>query len=228
MAELVPKLHHLRPPAGGGRFQLHRFSPYFDHPEEYGIRWTGAHPMFRHAFPVPQDDLDELVYLHEFALAAGDAGAVDCSALDAAVAGWRRAYRQGASLRIAGRPDGSSLIEDRRRIGSPPANHTLSAAETALYRFLDGGVGDKAVAERFRRAHPDAAAALDRHGGVAAAVGRWLRHDLALAIDGHVVALALPAERSAASAWNRRAESAEGLPYGDLAVAADAAVTASV
>lgn len=93
MTRMIPKLHHLKPPSGGGRFQLHRFSPYFDHPEEFGIRWTGAHPMFRYAFPVSKADLDELVYLHEFVFDSGTEP-VDASAAEAAAREWRLAHLQ--------------------------------------------------------------------------------------------------------------------------------------
>lgn len=192
MVELMPKIHHLKPPAGGGQFQLHRFSPYFDRPEEFGIRWTGAHPMFRYAFPIPQEDLDELVYLHEF---TRDAPAVDASAAEEAVLEWRRAHRQGASLRIAVHADGSSRIDDARKIGSPPRAHLLSPEETALYLFLDSGVKDTLLEPSFLRAHPEAAQRLGRQGGPAAIVEQWLRDDLVLAIDGRLVALALHSER---------------------------------
>ena len=196
MAEIIPKIHHLRPPSGGGRFQLHRFSPYFDHPEQYGIRWTGAHPMFKHAFPIAKADLDELVYLHEFVL--DGAPAVDTSATEAAVAEWRRAYRSRASLRIAVNADGSSRIEDGRRIDLPLRVHDLTAAETQLYMSLDSGIKETSLEETFARAHPDAAEELGRRGGVQAAIGRWLRDDLVLAIDGRLVSLALCSEREKA------------------------------
>ncbi|HYO16298.1 MAG TPA: RiPP maturation radical SAM C-methyltransferase [Thermoanaerobaculia bacterium] len=194
MAGLIPKLHHLRPPSGGGRFQLHRFSPYFDHPEEYGIRWTGAHPMFQYAFPVPKDDLDELVYLHEFVLDS-DTSPVDCSRTEAAVLEWRRAYRRGATLGITVHPDRTSRIVDTRQVDAPARVHLLSADETALYLFLDSGAKETSLEQAFQRAHPQAAQELDRQGGVTAVVERWLRDDLVLAIDGRIVALALRSER---------------------------------
>ena len=138
MVEMIPKLHHLRPPSGSGRFQLHRFSPYFDKPEQHGIRCTGAHPTFQHAFPVPKEDLDELVYLHDFVRVTDDAPA-DGAALERALKEWRNAYEQGASLRITVRLDGSSTIEDHRQTHPGTCIHELSAPETELYLFLDTG-----------------------------------------------------------------------------------------
>lgn len=193
MSALIPKLHHLRPPAGGGRFQLHRFSPYFDHPDEFGIRWTGAHPMFRYSFPVPQSELDELVYLHEFEFAAGT-GEVDTSTVDDLVKEWRRAFRRGAALRIVVQPDGSSQIEDARRIDAQAHRYRLSAAETTLYLFLDAGARQTAIEGAFQGAHPEAARQLGE-GKVSSLVEQWLLDDLVLALDGRVVSLALFSER---------------------------------
>lgn len=193
MAEIIPRLHHLQPPSGGGRFQLHRFSPYFDHPEEYGIRWTGAHPMFRYAFPVAKADLDELVYLHEFDLVAG--APVDSGPTEAAVLAWRQASQRGAALWIEVRADGSGRIADTRHAGPPGRVHELDPHETALYLFLDAGSKDSQIEASFRSAFPAAAAELERRGGIASRLESWLRDGLVLAVDGRIVALATQAAR---------------------------------
>lgn len=194
MLAMIPKIHHLKPPAGGGRFQLHRFSPYFDHPEEFGIRWTGAHPMFKYAFPVPQKELDELVYLHEFDFEAGRQP-VDASAAEAAVIEWRKAHQRGASLRITVHADGSSRIDDARKPGAPVRVHHLSADETMLYLFLDSGVKETLLESSFLRAHAEAARRLERQGGASAIVERWRQDDLVLEVDERIVTLALHANR---------------------------------
>jgi ribosomal peptide maturation radical SAM protein 1 len=188
MAAMIPKLHHLKPPSGGGQFQLHRFSPYFDHPEQFGIRWTGAHPMYRYAFPVPQSDLDELIYLHDFAF-IGDTHAVDSSIVESAVREWRRAYQRGAVLTITVHADHSCRIEDTRDVDAPPRVHDLDAHETALYLSLDAGVRSSLAEESFRTACPEASRALERRGPVASLLERWLRDDLVLAVDGRLVSL---------------------------------------
>ena len=202
MTEIIPKLHHLKPPSGGGQFQLHRFSPYFDHPEKYGIRWTGAHPMFRYAFPIPKEDLDELVYLHEFEIASGGEP-VDVYPVEAAVKEWRRAHQRGASLAITVHEDGSSLIEDAREPDSTVWAHRLSADETALYLFLDKGVKKTRLAEAFLREHPEAETL---HEAIATVVERWLSDDLLVEIDGRLLSLALyPARDDAENPQHRPA-----------------------
>lgn len=201
MNQIIPKLYHLTPPSGGGQFQLHRFSPYFDRPEEFGIRWTGAHPMFKLAFPIPHEELDELVYLHEFVLDP-DAQKVDHTATEEAMREWRQAHERGASLRINVSADGSSRIEDTRRGDSLRQVYHLSAAETTLYLFLDAGVKETAVGDAFLRAHPEDAEVLGGTLGVSSVVRKWLEADLALAVDGRVVSLALHPVRATANPAN--------------------------
>lgn len=195
MVEMIPKLYHLRPPSGSGRFQLHRFSPYFENPEQYGIRWTGANPMFENAFPIPKGDLDELVYLHDFIRLTDDVVA-DGSALERALKEWRNAYQQGASLRITVRPDGSSQIEDQRQIRPGVRMYELSASETELYLFLDSGMKLSAVAGAFLTAHPHAARAISGTAGIGATVEQWLRDGLLLVTESRAVSLALHPDRS--------------------------------
>jgi ribosomal peptide maturation radical SAM protein 1 len=193
LTAIIPKLFHLRPPSGGGEFQLHRFSPYFDHPADHGMRWLGAHRMFKFAFPIPKQDLDELVYLHEFVL---DDAKANSSETLAAVKEWRRAYQRGASLTIHLHSDGSSRIEDTRHSVSDSRTYDLSIVETALYLFLDGGIKQTAVEQSFLQAYPELIEMTSNAGSVSAIVERWILADLVLAIDGQVVALALNSERA--------------------------------
>ncbi len=213
MEALIPKILHLRPPTGGGQFQLHRFSPYFDHPEHYGIRWKGAHEMFRYAFPIPQADLDDLVYLHEFELVDETAEALDVGPLIAATSRWRRAYREGASLRQYRGPDGASTIEDRRRTDASAVVHALDADETLLYDFLDGGVGQSSLEAGFAKAWPAAARRLGRRGGLAPVLERWLAADLVLAIDGRLASLAIPTAPAGHELDRTFPQASEGMPH---------------
>ncbi len=50
LAQLLPKLFHLQPPAAFIRARADRFSPYQRHPERYGIELEPL-PAYRHIFP---------------------------------------------------------------------------------------------------------------------------------------------------------------------------------
>ncbi|MFI9291733.1 RiPP maturation radical SAM C-methyltransferase [Streptomyces gardneri] len=174
MAELIPKLTHLQPPSGGGRFQLHRFSPYFEQPEAHGARWEGMHRMFAYAFPADKADLDQLVYLHDFTLDPSLGDPVDTSEVEAAVVEWRRANQAGARLDFIERSDEEGVIVDHRDVGSPPVRYPLDRAGSALYRHLDAGVAERLLAERFRDEDRDAFEALGGASGLAELVEQWL------------------------------------------------------
>jgi ribosomal peptide maturation radical SAM protein 1 len=212
MAELIPKLSHLQPPSGGGRFQLHRFSPYFDHPEQYRIRWTGAHPMFAYAFPVPKEDLDELVYLHEFAFESDANGPADSTPVEAVVRAWRRAHRDGARLEITEQPDGSSRISDARDVGRAPVEYRLSRAETDLYLYLDRNLTLRALVRDFEHDHAASFEALGGERGIHAGIERWVRDDLVVEIDDKVLGLALETARMTANRAGP-ANDGESIPY---------------
>ena len=68
MKKIMPLLYHLSPPSSSSPFQLHRFSPYFDRPQQYGLESLGAHAIYQYIFPIPKNDLDELVYHHSYKL----------------------------------------------------------------------------------------------------------------------------------------------------------------
>jgi ribosomal peptide maturation radical SAM protein 1 len=191
MTALIPKLTHLQPPSGGGEFQLHRFSPYFEQPEHYGIRWTGAHPMFRHAFPVPAEDLDDLVYLHSFERDPDRAPPVDTASVEAAVSTWRSAFRRGARFDFKQRADGSAYLVDRRDVRAPARTYELGRAEAALYVHLDGGVAQSHLADSFEAFAPAACSELGGESGVRRVLDHWLEHDLVVDLDRRVVALAV-------------------------------------
>lgn len=63
-ADLMPSLHHLRPPRGCGIIWLERFSPYFD---ELRDRFTDIRPMSEYRYVYPQHvDLREAAYFFDY------------------------------------------------------------------------------------------------------------------------------------------------------------------
>jgi ribosomal peptide maturation radical SAM protein 1 len=153
MAALLPLLHHLPPPTGVGDFQLHRFSPYWQTPEAYGIEVLGAHPLFRHVFPLPDRELDDLVYWLDFRLPDGTGCGEAGRRLAVAAHDWLRAYRDGAELTLTATEDGS-VIEDRRR--AVALRYELTSAETALYLLLTTALRRAVIPAELARAYPGA------------------------------------------------------------------------
>lgn len=58
---LLPLIHHLQPPGGLCHLMVDRFSPYFDHPDRYGVRNIRPIPGYHEAFP-PTAMIDKIAY----------------------------------------------------------------------------------------------------------------------------------------------------------------------
>lgn len=61
MATLVPRLHHLQPPGSVGPVRADRFSPYFEHPEAFGIQVVPAKP-YSFILDLPPDEIWKFAY----------------------------------------------------------------------------------------------------------------------------------------------------------------------
>lgn len=63
MAQWLPEIFHLQPP-GFGRIQYHRFSPYHQRPQDFGLDldpyWT-----YSQVYPLPREILNDLAYYFE-------------------------------------------------------------------------------------------------------------------------------------------------------------------
>src|SRR5579872_2279880 len=64
MAEWLPLIVHLQPPDVLTRIRYQRFSPYHRLAETYGLRLSPSR-VYSHIYPLPDDELSELVYLFD-------------------------------------------------------------------------------------------------------------------------------------------------------------------
>lgn len=63
MAQWLPEIFHLQPP-GFGRVQYHRFSPYHQRPQEFGLDLE-AYWTYSQVYPLPREILNHLAYYFE-------------------------------------------------------------------------------------------------------------------------------------------------------------------
>jgi len=66
LAEFLPLLSHLDPPNYAGPFRLDRFSPYFEHPQDYRLTDIQAYPSYRWVYPLPEESLSRLAYFFTY------------------------------------------------------------------------------------------------------------------------------------------------------------------
>ena len=66
MVELVPYICHLPPPAAVVKMQLQRFSPYYEHPDRYGIRGVRPAAILQRMHYLGQDHLEQIAHFFDF------------------------------------------------------------------------------------------------------------------------------------------------------------------
>ena len=145
MLDLLPTLFHLPPPTSTPPVEFHRFSPYHDHPETFGLRLR-PDPRYAVAFPFDEAGLASIAYRF---VAEGVAPPPYLEELADLVSRWQRTHRRGAA-RLAATPieDGIRITDTR---GGPPRRTLLAGYAAALYDQLDRPRSVENVAEAARK-----------------------------------------------------------------------------
>jgi ribosomal peptide maturation radical SAM protein 1 len=154
MARLVPSLVHLTPPGGHPSMMLERFSPYFDHPERYGIRDIAPSRLYADIFPgMPAELLSRLVYSFDYKHDSVDDPELRKARRELLLLldRWKRVHRRDLCTYQWG--EGWLRIQDLREsawLGRGAIRWvTLNGVQAELYRFFDQAHTLDAAAEHF-------------------------------------------------------------------------------
>lgn len=212
MAEDIPKLHHLTPPNGVGDFEVHRFSPYFEAPAKHGIELLGAAPSYRAVYPIPDEDLDDLVYRHGYRLLEPPDPELEegRKALLSAVLDWRRAAQRGAAFTVREKAGGNVELFDSRT-DARGARILFAGAPGRLLLFLDGMKPETRLADLFRAHDAESFAELGGSEGIADTVREWLEGGILIRKSGFILALPVRT-RSGRRSKNRKRRETHGKP----------------
>ena len=168
MMGLLSYIEHLSPPVGLTRLELMRFSPYWEHPEAFGIRNIRPKGYYRALYPDPAVDLMRLSYEFDF-----DHDSHGDTELQAAYREFAEAVRRWQSghkkhqlffldrLDQLDRLDGrlrQLVVVDRR--GGGERVDILGGVAARIFRYLDSARTFAAVAKRFPEVEPEALDAL--------------------------------------------------------------------
>ncbi|WP_433379227.1 RiPP maturation radical SAM C-methyltransferase [Actinoplanes sp. CA-142083] len=136
IAELLPALWHLEPPAGYGPVRMDRFSPYFERPGEWGL--TGVRPMavFHHLYPEAGEAARRIAYYFDFDYPDGRAADAYAREAIAAALAWRREPDRGL-LTMSQGDDGTIRLADSRYGVAAPVWTVLTGWRAAVYRHCD-------------------------------------------------------------------------------------------
>ncbi|WP_434527364.1 RiPP maturation radical SAM C-methyltransferase [Streptomyces ipomoeae] len=136
--ELLPSLTHLEPP-DNDILAVHfdRFSPYVEHPEDYGLTLTHPLPGYQYAYPdLSPEDLWDLAYHFEGDFTDDPRNTAVRRRLATAVHHWRTRHHQA---RFTYRLGFDALTLTDRRPGLPAHDTVLRGADARLFRAVIGG-----------------------------------------------------------------------------------------
>ena len=147
--ELIPALVHLNPPSGLFGLSIDRFSPYFERPENYGVREIT--PMASY-FDVLPDEADVFSVAYHFSADYNSESKVDPElqkALRDAIDRWRNLWRQDEcavpTLSVASLDGETFLLLDSRFNLSEPSVEFIDAEQARLVLAGDSNAGERTL-----------------------------------------------------------------------------------
>jgi len=144
---MIPHLHHLQPPVGVGPVRVERFSPMFDDPARFPVRYRRPRAIYPHIYPGTVD-LEEAAYSfdHEFEQSLPDA---EYEPMRRLFDDWHATWANPTTPSLTFEPaDGALLITDLRD-PARPATVTVAEPLSSLYAALSDRPrkADKVTAE---------------------------------------------------------------------------------
>ncbi len=133
--DVIERVRFLDPPSGWGPVRLDRFSPYFDHPEAYGI--TDIRPMapYRFLYRLRDEDLMRIASYFDFDYEDGRDPWIYAGPVVDAVLRWMRSERRGGIWLIRGPSGEVTIIDDRP--GLPRRRAVLRGWKAVAYLGCD-------------------------------------------------------------------------------------------
>jgi ribosomal peptide maturation radical SAM protein 1 len=157
MADLLPLLFHLQPPAGVPTIRYDRYSPYFEQRDRWDLK-LAPHPMTAVIYPLACDVLDDICYHFERAGFDPSAPRAGRDRVIRLATEWRNAFfrQPHPELFYTVEADGVR-VEDTRpcavravtRLGAEESRMLLACTHARPVRDLDRSVLDRLVADRF-------------------------------------------------------------------------------
>ncbi len=154
---LLPKVRHLQMPGSCGPIRLDRFSPYFEHPETFGLEHVRPMPVYRFLYPIEGLRLHDVAYYFECSYARGREPSPAARNAVAVAEALRRESDSGTagSLQAIPRRDGGLSLADTRR-GARVAALRLSRYERLIVERIDEVSSPAQVVEYLQAANPGA------------------------------------------------------------------------
>lgn len=114
LADICELLHHLPAPAQAGEVQVHRFSPYFNDPQKYGIDKIVPHEYQRQLYRCDDQMLLRLCYEFTHSMNSDARYHAAKTAVKLAVQNWQASSRDRRALTYTRVDDGCVIFKDVR------------------------------------------------------------------------------------------------------------------
>ncbi len=191
-------LFHLKPPRLI-HFELDRFSPIFNTPENYGLSNLRPLSIYKYIFPVPDATLSNLVYRFEYDdeawnglppwLSGNGDGLNYPAEYNNVIQEWHSAAARSSYFTATRRHNG--LVLEDARFSIDARIIMMEPHEADLYEFLDTSRPRSSVCNAFKSGHEAAFQAFGGPEQVEKTLDDWHDSKLVFQEDGRIVALAV-------------------------------------
>ncbi len=133
--DISQALTHLPPPEGYGSLRLDRFSPYFDYPDQFGIRNVRSYKPYRYLFPFEESELFNIAYFFDYDFDGFEKKERWFGPVRAELDLWKQAHAQSQLQVVSRAPDGMRVRDTRpRRVHG---EYRFGRPETIVIDFCD-------------------------------------------------------------------------------------------
>jgi ribosomal peptide maturation radical SAM protein 1 len=134
MATNLEALYHLKPPGAVSAIRLDRFSPNFDHSEDFGLSDVRPFALYNYLYPLPPERVANLAYFFEYRHADGREPERYVKPALERIAVWKANRAGDLVMECNGRPE-LALVDTRP--GREPRRFHLTGLERELYELCD-------------------------------------------------------------------------------------------
>jgi ribosomal peptide maturation radical SAM protein 1 len=132
---LLPQIRHLPPPTACGPVRMDRFSPYFQTPEQFGMRNVRPIKSYRHLYPFSPESRHNIAYYFDYDYEKGADPTGFADDVIRYAAAWQQ-YPEHGNVTAVEREGGKLILIDTRADRARP-ELTLTGLEKDAYEYCD-------------------------------------------------------------------------------------------
>ena len=133
--KFLPAIRFLGAPTGYGAIRLDRFSPYFDHSDDYGLINVRSLSPYQYLYPFDEPSLKSIAYYFDFDYHPTVDPTGYAQAAIAYIQNWQH-YPESGSLVAVDQPDGTLMLQDTRS-DAYLSQVKLDGLEKCAYQYCD-------------------------------------------------------------------------------------------